>query len=107
MLANIQSIVGREHMEVVAINVRESRRDFLKVIRANKNIQLTYVHDPGAVSDQYGVSGLPNMFIIDREGRVAHVHRGYSEAVFERFIEEILALLPPEVLAKPAPVPAN
>lgn len=107
MLANVQSIVGREHMEVVAINVKESRRDFLKVIRANKDIELTYVHDLGAVSDRYGVSGLPNMFIIDREGRVAHVHRGYSEAVFERFIEEILALLPPEVLAKPATAPAT
>lgn len=107
MLAHVQSIVGREHMEVVAINVKESRRDFLRVIRANKGIELTYVHDLGAVSDQYGVSGLPNMFIIDREGRVAHVHRGYSEAVFERFIEEILALLPPEVLARPVAAPAT
>jgi thiol-disulfide isomerase/thioredoxin len=107
MLGNVQSIVGREHMEVVAINVKESRRDFLRVIRANKDVELTYVHDLGAVSDQYGVSGLPNMFIIDREGRVAHVHRGYSENVFERFIEEILALLPPEVLARPATAPAT
>lgn len=107
MLAHVQSIVGREHMEVVAINVKESRRDFLRVIRANKGIELTYVHDLGVVSDQYGVSGLPNMFIIDREGRVAHVHRGYSEAVFERFIEEIMALLPPEVLARQATAPAT
>jgi thiol-disulfide isomerase/thioredoxin len=107
MLAHVQSTVGREYMEVVAINVKESRREFLGVIRANKGIELTYVHDKGAVTDQYGVSGLPNMFIIDREGRVAHVHRGYSEQVFQRFIEEILALLPPEALARPVPAPAT
>jgi len=27
------------------------------------------------------------VFIIDRKGCVTHVHRSYSEAVFERFIE--------------------
>jgi thiol-disulfide isomerase/thioredoxin len=107
MLAHVQATVGREHMEVVAINVKESRREFLGVIRANKGIELTYVHDKGAVTDQYGVSSLPNMFIIDRDGRIAHVHRGYSEKVFQRFIEEILALLPPEALAKPAPVASS
>lgn len=103
MLAHVQATVGREHMEVVAINVKESRREFIGVIRANKGIELTYVHDKGPVTDAYGVSSLPNMFIVDREGRVAHVHRGYSEKVFQRFIEEILALLPPEALARPAP----
>jgi thiol-disulfide isomerase/thioredoxin len=107
MLAHVQSTVGREYMEVVAINVKEGRREFLGVIRANKGIELTYVHDKGPVTDQYGVSGLPNMFIIDREGRVAHVHRGYSEQVFQRFIEEILALLPPEALARPVPAPGT
>src|SRR3546814_11070614 len=42
------------------------------------------------------------MFIVDVDGKVAHVHRGYSEEMIDGFIQEMLALLPPEALAKPA-----
>src|SRR3546814_10374169 len=62
-----------------------------------------YIRDPkGRISDSYGVNSLPNMFIVDVDGTVAHVHRGYSEEMIDGFIKEMLALLPPEALAKPA-----
>ena len=61
------------------------------------------LHDAkGAASDQYGVQALPNMFVIGRDGRIAHVHRGYSAEMLEGFIGEILALLPEDVLKRPA-----
>jgi thiol-disulfide isomerase/thioredoxin len=102
MLAHIQKTVGREHLEVIAVNYKEHRKDFLEVIRANRDVLLTYVHDKGPVSDRYGVTTLPNMFIIDREGRIAHTHIGYGEETFRQMIEEIIALLPPEATARPA-----
>jgi thiol-disulfide isomerase/thioredoxin len=103
VLGKIQSIVGREHLEVIAVNFKEERRDFNAVVRANRDIPLRYVRDtPGRISDTYGVTSLPNMFIIGVDGKVAHVHRGYSEEMIDGFIQEMLALLPPEALAKPA-----
>ena len=67
------------------------------------DIDLRYIRDPkGRISDSYGVKTLPNMFIVDVDGKVAHVHRGYSEEMIDGFIQEMLALLPPEALAKPA-----
>lgn len=103
ILGKLQKAVGREHLEVVAVNYREDKRELRSLIRAHRDIDLTYVHDAtGAISDRYGVRTLPNMFVIDREGRVAHVHRGYSEKMLDKFIQEMLALLPPEVLARPA-----
>jgi thiol-disulfide isomerase/thioredoxin len=108
VLGGFQNVVGRDALEVIAVNVKESRRDFLGVIRANKDIKLTYVHDKlGGISDTYGVSSLPNMFIIDREGRVAAVHRGYSEAGLPRIIEDVISVLPAEVLSRPSGVPAG
>jgi hypothetical protein len=99
----VQSIVGREHLEVIAVNFKEERRDFNAVVRANKGIPLRYIRDtPGRISDTYSVTSLPNMFIIGVDGKVAHVHRGYSEEMIDGFIQEMLALLPPEALAKPA-----
>jgi thiol-disulfide isomerase/thioredoxin len=103
VLGQFQRAVGKDALEVIAINVKEPRKDYLDVIRANKDLGLTWVHDSsGATSARYGVNALPNMFIIDREGKVAHVHRGYSEESLPVFIREISDLLPPEVLRRPA-----
>lgn len=103
VLGKFQRAVGRDALEVIAINVKEPRDDYLGVVRANKDLDLTWVHDSsGATSAKYGVEALPNMFIIDREGKVAHVHRGYSEDSLPVFIREITDLLPPEVLRRPA-----
>lgn len=103
ILGKLQKLVGREHLEVIAVNYKEDTRDFNGVIRANKDVALTYVHDKrGTVSDRYGVTSLPNMFIVGRDGRIAHVHHGYSAEMVDDFIEEMLALLPAEALARPA-----
>ena len=106
MLGKVQEVVGREHLEVVAVNFKEPRRDFNAVIRANKDLDLTYVHDErGVVSDRYGVTALPNMFIIGQDGLIAQTHRGYSENVLQSFMQELLELLPEEALQRQVDAP--
>ena len=103
ILARFQQVIGHDALEVIAVNFKEPRPDFLAVVRANRKLQLNYVHDgKGAASDEYGVTALPNMFVIDRDGTIAYVHRGYSEEMLEGFIAEVLSLLPEEVLKRPA-----
>ena len=106
MLGKVQEVVGREHLEVIAVNFEEPRRDFNAVIRANKDLDLTYVHDErGIVSDRYGVTALPNMFIIGQDGLIAQTHRGYSENVLQSFMQELLELLPEEALQRQVDAP--
>ena len=106
MLGKVQEVVGREHLEVIAVNFTEPRRDFNAVIRANKDLDLTYVHDErGIVSDRYGVTALPNMFIIGQDGLIAQTHRGYSENVLQSFMQELLELLPEEALQRQVDAP--
>ena len=106
MLGKVQEVVGREHLEVIAVNFKEPRRDFNAVIRANKDLDLTYVHDErGIVSDRYGVTALPNMFIIGQDGLIAQTHRGYSENVLQSFMQELLELLPEEALQRKVDAP--
>lgn len=103
VLAHFQQVIGRDALEVIAVNFKEPRPDFLAVVRANRKLQLDYVHDSkGAASEEYGVNSLPNMFVIDRDGTIAYVHRGYSEEMLEGFIAEVTSLLPEEVLKRPA-----
>ena len=104
MLGHVQKLVGREYLEVIAINMKEPRSDYLGVLRANKDLDLTFVHDVrGVVTDRYGVTALPNMFIIGQDGLIVQTHRGYSEAVLESFARELMALLPEEALQGRAP----
>ncbi len=101
MLGRVQKVVGRDYLEVIAINMKEPRNDYLGVLRANKDVDLTFVHDArGVVTDLYGVTALPNMFIIGRDGVIVQTHRGYSEDVLQSFMEELLSLLPEEALQR-------
>lgn len=103
MLAHLQKTVGRDALEVIAINLDEPRRDYVEIVRANRrNFDLRYLHDKGAVAEAYGVTGIPNMVIIGTDGIVEHAHVGYSEEMLPRFMEEIIALLPPDVLSRKA-----
>lgn len=103
VLAHFQQVIGRDALQVFAVNVNEPRPDFLAVVRANRKLQLDYIHDARDVaSKEYGVTALPNMFVIARDGTIAYVHRGYSEEMLEGFIAEVMSLLPEEVLKRPA-----
>ena len=106
MLGHVQKLVGREYLEVIAINMKEPRSDYLGVLRANKDLDLTFVHDVrGVVTDRYGVTALPNMFIIGQDGLIAQTHRGYSENVLQSFMQELLELLPEEALQRKVDAP--
>lgn len=103
VLGKLQEVVGRDQLEVIAVNLKEPRSDFISVIRQNPKLKLTYVHDAkGEAAGRYGVESVPHMFVIDQEGSVAHVHRGYSADMLEGFVQEIMELLPPEVLQRAA-----
>ncbi len=103
VLGHFQKVVGRDALEVIAVNHKEDRRDFIDIVRRNRAIDLTWVPDSqGKLNDAWGVRSIPRMFIIDREGVIAHRHIGYSEASLPGIIDEILALLPEDIRNRPA-----
>lgn len=103
ILSRLQQAVGEDHLRVIAINFSEDRRTIRRFLARNDSLDLTWVWQRStAIAKEYGVRSLPHMFIVDRSGRLAHTHTGYSEAVLDEFIQEILALLPEDVLKQPA-----
>lgn len=98
ILAHLQKVVGEDAMKVYAINWGEPRNDVNRLVRHRDWPKLEYLHDPrGALAEQYGIAAVPHMFIIGRDGQVAHAHRGYSEASLPGILEEIIEALPEEV----------
>lgn len=104
ILENLQRRVGKESIEVVAINTDKDRDKYRAMRRRMKDFQLTMTvdSDKDGIAGQYGVGGLPHMVLVDKRGMVAFTHIGYSEDQLPRFVYEINELLEDEPAAQPA-----
>ncbi len=79
-----------DRIDIVAINVDEKRADadkFLKRYPAQFQLRFDASGDSAA---QFAVQVMPSSFIIDRQGKVLMIHRGFrakDEAALEKFLQ--------------------
>jgi thiol-disulfide isomerase/thioredoxin len=99
ILEGVQKLGGAAQVQVIAVNTEE-RDVFRQVARHLKAMTLKLAYDPDEVgANAYGVKGIPHLVIIDRDGKIVAVYRGYSEASLDGIIASInLAIATP---AKP------
>jgi peroxiredoxin len=64
-------------LEVLAVNVQESRADARSFFEAHDLSLPLLIDDDGSVYQQYRLQGLPDSFFIDREGNIAAVQYGF------------------------------
>ena len=84
---------AKGNVQVVAVNI-EPANTFRVVSQALSSLKLTLTNDPKKWNSvAYGVKGIPHMVIIGKDGKILHVHRGYSEAALDGFVAEINAAL--------------
>ena len=101
VLEGIQKTVGKARIEVIAVNSREDKRTYRALLRQLRKFEFTMTGDSdGVISDAYGVSGIPHMLMIGKDGIVGHVYRGYSEESLPGIVADLNALL-----AQPGPEP--
>jgi thiol-disulfide isomerase/thioredoxin len=94
VLEGLQKQVSTRRLRVVAINYQESVGLYAQHLKKMQGMQMSLVHDAdGSLAEALGVESLPHMFIIDHEGRVAHVHQGYSREQLPGLVREINTLL--------------
>lgn len=96
-----------DKVQVVAVNVKDDNDDYRLMMRQMKDYTIAMTRDrDGAIADGYGVTAYPNLWIIDREGRVAANHRGYGEDSLDRILDSINAVLARPATPGPAAAPA-
>ena len=95
ILENLQRRLGKARVEVVAVNIDKDRADYLAMRRRLKGFELTMTEDDRqqSAAGAYGVSNLPHLVLIDKAGRLAHVHVGYAKSMLGAFVDEINTLL--------------
>lgn len=93
ILEGIQKTAGVDKVQVIAINT-EDRAVFRKVSRALSELTLGMSYDPGKKSATlYGVSGIPHLLIIGRDGRIQSIYRGYGESSLDRIVQSLNAAI--------------
>ncbi len=94
IIENIQRKIGKEHVEVVALNIDKDHAKYIAMRRKLKGYTLALTRDDDRhAADAYGVSGVPHMILIDKEGRVGYRHIGYSEKQLPAIVGELNQLL--------------
>jgi thiol-disulfide isomerase/thioredoxin len=102
ILASIQKLAGGTQLQVIAVNTNDDYDKFRIVRRRLKKYDLVLTYDSGAISKAYGVTGLPHLVMIGRDGRIAYVHEGYDESMLDTIASELNTLL-----AAPVPAPTH
>ena len=79
-----ESIIGlytteviRPDVRIYGLNYKDERADAVNRLDRNGNAFIKSGHDPkGEVARKFGVYGVPETFVIDRNGRIVHRHTG-------------------------------
>jgi thiol-disulfide isomerase/thioredoxin len=98
VLAGLQEAAGKARLEVVAVNYEDDRDVYRALSRQLKDVQLTMTHDAsGRIGEAFGVRGIPHLFVIGKNGKVAFQDVGYGEESVQVILDAVNA-----ELARPA-----
>ena len=82
-------------VQVLLVNVAEPPGPVRKWLEGRYEAATVLLDRDGSVSERYGVSGIPHLVIIDREGRMVWSHQGYGGG-----LERNLAIILDQLLAE-------
>ena len=99
VLETLQQHAGRDRVHVIGINIEESKA-YRPMKRRLKDYTMTLINDyNGRTKKRFGVSGIPHLVMIRKDGTVAAIKRGYTEEMVPAMIDEVNALMRTEYAA--------
>lgn len=92
-LNSLRNQLAKDGFEVVAINVDENS-DEAKEYVANNPVDYKMAFDPsGDCPNQYQVKAMPSSYLIDKTGKIRHVHLGFRDEDQPLIREQVSSLL--------------
>ena len=95
-IPEIEKIRGEfsdQDFQVLAINLDQNKRKALRFLRKHP-IGYPSASDPkGKLPGQFGVDTMPTSYLIDRDGVIRYVHRGFQRGDGSKLRHEIRAIL--------------
>lgn len=111
-LENLQQALGTGHLQVVAVNMSDSSKDWATMLKQMRGYSLAQARDAGgAVASAWGVQMFPNLWLVGPDGRVQKHFEGYLEeelpGIFAQIQQAHLAAFPPASAPAPASTPGT
>ena len=92
-IEEMRSEFPADEFQIIAINLDQKRKKALRFLAKNP-IGYPSASDPkGRLPEQFGVDTMPTSYLIDRNGVIRYVHRGFSRGDGSKLRHEIRALL--------------
>ncbi len=92
-IEEMRSDFPADDFQILAVNLDQKEKKALRFLKKNP-IGYPSASDPkGRLPGQFGVDTMPTSYLIDRDGVIRYVHRGFSRGDGSRLREEIRALL--------------
>ena len=106
-LENLQKVVGPARLQVVAVSVNDSAKDWNAMLRQMRGYALVQARDAtGTVAASWGVQMFPNLWLLDTQGRVQRHYEGYLQGDLPGILEDVqraaLAAFPEPAAGTPA-----
>ena len=106
-LENLQHELGEARLQVIAVNVNDTTRDYKGMVRQMRDYTLVQSRDAtGTVASAWGVQMFPNLWLLDGKGRVLHHHEGYFGDALPGILGEIRQAATDVAMAPAATAPA-
>ena len=96
ILENLQAKVGRDTLIVYAVPYAEPPQTYAALIKIFRSWHVTLLDDPnGSIAQKYAIKGIPHLFLIGRDGKIAAEHTGYGDGSVEELVDDVNAALRP------------
>jgi peroxiredoxin len=92
-IEELRSEFPSQEFQIIAVNLDQKKKKALRFLSKNP-VGYPSASDPkGRLPDQFGVDTMPTSYLIDRNGVIRYVHRGFQRGDGTKLREEIRALL--------------
>ncbi|MBL9137869.1 MAG: TlpA family protein disulfide reductase [Verrucomicrobiales bacterium] len=93
-MEELQKKYGSKGLVIVAVNEDQKREDMDSFLKQHK-VTFTIVRDPGSgLVSKVRIPTMPTSFLLDKEGKVRAMHRGFKgKETLRKYEEDIEALL--------------
>ena len=99
-IEEMRSEFPADRFQIVAVNLDQHEKKALRFLKKNP-IGYPSASDPkGQLPGQFGVDTMPTSYLIDGEGVIQYVHRGFTRGDGSRLRDEIRRLLGAQKLGK-------
>ena len=92
-IEEMRSEFPSHEFQIIAVNLDQQKKKALRFLSKNP-VGYPSASDPeGRLPEQYGVDTMPTSYLIDRDGVIRYVHRGFQRGDGSRLRKEIRTLL--------------